>query len=147
MAIDGKSPTDRLNNLQDIESDGFEDLLVKALFVPVIAFFTAAGATIDAGANVFIKTFDGLATGFSNFAETLLTAPASILSGSAEASVQSMTQGIWDVFGPFSFVIGVVVIVAAWRIINSQTEDEETGNLIPFFPADVPILGNEEEEE
>lgn len=135
-----------LRNVSSVSSTRLEDVVPKALLIPVVVFFTKLGEAIAAFLGVPISITSALAEQGGNLVDSLLGGPARILDAGAMESARSLTSGVWAQFGPFTFIIAVIVLVGAAFVVSRWTNDRDTGNVVPLIPFDLPVIGNDEEE-
>jgi len=135
-----------LRNVSSVPSTSLEDVVPKALLIPVVVFFTKLGEAIAAFLGVPISITSSLAEQGGNLVDALIGGPSRILDSGAAESARSLTTGVWAQFGPFTFVVAVLVLVGAAFVVSAWTSDESTGNLIPLIPFDIPVIGNDEED-
>lgn len=135
-----------LRNVSSVSSSSLENVVPKALLIPIVVFFTKLGETIAAFLGVPISITSALGEQGGNLVASLIGGPARILDAGAAESAESLTGGVWAQFGPFAFVVAVAVLVGAAFLVSYWTNDEDTGNVIPLIPFDLPLIGNDEEE-
>jgi len=70
---------------------------------------------------------------------------AGIVEAGAEAT-QTSLQGQYSV-GPLTFALAIGSVLLGLYVIAQYRDEEDTGNLIPGLPFDVPFIGEEEEDE
>ena len=71
---------------------------------------------------------------------------AGILDAAAQATQSSIGPGGTFNIGPLTFpIFGVGVVLLSLFIIGRYRDEEETGNLVPGLPADIPFVGEDEE--
>jgi len=137
----------KLNEIASTDSNSLEDVVPKALLLPVIAFATSLADTIGAAFGIPIATFDGISESLKTLIDGIFAGPGRILDSGAEESAQALSEGVWAQFGPFTFIIAVAVVVGAALLLARAREQPATGNVIALLPFDVPFLGADEEGE
>ena len=135
--------TDWIARLNDVSKIGnLDSALTRLLFLPIAAFFVQASNAIEALSRVVIDPTMAFATGVESIVASLLGGSAEVIGTGAATSAGDLSYfGI----GAFPIGLGLVFVVAymyAW-----YTDEESTGNLLPFVPFDVPIIGSAEEED
>jgi hypothetical protein len=137
---------DKLQNIASVDSGSLEDVVPKALLLPVIAAFTSMADAIGAFFGVPISIFESIGESLDILIDGLFSQPGRILAAGGAETASSLQQGVWAQFGPLTYPIAVGVIVLSAYIVASYTAEEETGNLIPGLPMDVPLIGNNEDD-
>ncbi|WP_231183506.1 hypothetical protein [Haladaptatus sp. DYF46] len=136
----------KLNNIADVDGGTLENVVPKALLLPVIAVFYSIADLVGAFVDVPIAIFDSFAEGAGILIGGFLEPPGKILSAGGQQSAYTLQNGVWAQFGPFTYIIAVGVVVGGAFVVARYTAEEETGNLVPGIPFDVPIIGNNEDD-
>ncbi|MCO8254543.1 hypothetical protein NKF26_12090 [Haladaptatus sp. AB618] len=136
----------KLNNIAAVDGGTLENVVPKALLLPVIALFYSIADVIGAFADVPIAIFQGFSESAKLLISGFLQSPGKILTAGAQQSAYTLQNGVWAQFGPLTYVLAVAVVVGSALIVARYTAEEETGNLIPGIPFDVPIIGNDEDD-
>ncbi|WP_373190076.1 hypothetical protein [Halolamina sp.] len=81
--------------------------VLYATFLEIIGGIQSFGATIT-------KPFTAFGDGIANVITAVF--PARVISGAADYSLYSITQGQWAVFGPLTFAVGVAAVLAGMYV-------------------------------
>ena len=145
MAASGSSGggTDWISRLNDVSSvEDIDGALTRLLFLPIAAFFVQAANAVEALSRIVIDPAIAFGAGVGDLVNSIFGGSVNILDAGSSATVADISFfGI----GGFPIALGVVFI-AAYGLAR-YTDQEETGNLLPFVPFDVPFIGNDEEGE
>lgn len=110
-------------------------------------FFLAVGAGLISGvltvADIFIVPAQALIGGLEGIIDGFFGGIGLILGAGAEATARSFA-GAFNL-GPFTFPAAVGISLLVLWMIGRYRDEEETGNLIPGLPFDVPFVGESEE--
>ncbi|EMA68898.1 hypothetical protein C461_04687 [Halorubrum aidingense JCM 13560] len=117
-------------------------LLQGAIFGTLVSVFTEGVNVIQSFGNLVVSPIDATAEA------TIATISATIIEplGIVETSAAASATSIGDQFGPFAFIVGIVVLLAGFWIIIQFLEEDETSDtfIVPGFP-DLPFVGVDEE--
>lgn len=133
--------TERLNQIAKVDDGNWTNILPKTLLLPLIAFFTSVADAIGAFFGIPINVADALGEGVGDLIDATLGGGAQIIDLSAIESAESLTEGVWAQFGPFTFVIGIGVVILAAYVIARVRSQEATSNVWFFLPFDLPDWG------
>lgn len=128
--------------------------LAGIIFQGIGAVFLAIGTAIASGiltvADVVIIPLTALTNAAGDLVNAIFGGSAQIIQFGALASAISIgPNGLFNL-GPFSFVLGVGVVLLALYVVTAYLSEDATGNFVPGIPFDIPtpgFLGPEEEEE
>lgn len=137
--------TSRLKEIASVQNGSWTNVVPKSAILPVIALFASLADLIGAAIGVPISVLGAFGEGLSMVVMALTGGSGRILDAGATESAQSLTSGVWAQFGPFTFVIAIVVVTAGAYVFARARSEEETGDFFWFLP-DLPgPLGAEEE--
>lgn len=135
------SPSDLLDRAKGRD---LESLMRQGVGGILLAFATGIISGVLSVADVVIKPVDALATALADLTIAIFGSPAQIVIAGAEETARSLT-GAWSL-GPLTFAMGIAAVLAGLWVISVYRDEEDTGNLIPGLPFDVPFVGEEEED-
>ena len=120
-------------------------ILKKGFGGIMLAVSSSIVGIILSGAEVAIQPMYAMAGALADLAVAIFGSPAEIVIASATATAASLT-GQFNV-GPFTLMLGVGSVLGALWLIGRYRDEEETGNLVPGLPFDLPFIGESEEGE
>lgn len=120
-----------------------ESLIRQGLGGALLGVATMVISGVISAGEVVTKPLDALGVALSDLTMAIFGAPADILIAGADESARSLGAG-WSL-GPFTFAFAVVAVLAALWIVGRYRDEEETGNIVPGLPFDVPFIGESEE--
>jgi len=113
-------------------------------FLLSIAYAVTQGAVT--AAEIFLIPGQALASSLGDLVVAFFgEGAAGIVEAGAEAT-QTSLQGQYSV-GPLTFALAIGSVLLGLYVIAQYRDEEDTGNLIPGLPFDVPFIGEEEEDE
>lgn len=129
---------DRAKNADDLGSLAQQGIggILLALATGVITGFLSL-------ADIVIKPANAFAESLARLTVAIFGSPARIIIAGAQESARSLSAGF--AVGPFTFALGVGSVLLAIYVVGRFRGEDETGNLIPGLPFDIPFLGQEEE--
>lgn len=149
MSASGSSSTlpsagtlfDRARNAGSVEQ-----ILLSGVGGFILAFVTGFIETILSIFDVVIRPVSALAGALAGlvdaiFGESLI----GVLSAGASATQESIGPGGAFDLGPLGLPVAVGVVLLTLWLIGRFRDEEETGNLVPGLPFDVPFIGESEE--
>lgn len=108
--------------------------------------FIAVIDIIDAIAAFATAPFEGAGESISSLFDGLLTAPAGLIEAGAEISRTSIAAVFGEtIAGILALPLTVALALASLYLLATFLDEEETGNLFPGLPFDVPVIGADEE--
>lgn len=141
------SQDDRLKGLRELAStprDNLRNVVALMFLLPIYEFFRSSADAIQAIMNIFIQPINAFAAGLEGLVDALLGGPVGILDTGATVSQQSLQEGVWAQFGPFTFTVAVVVVLSALYILAQYREHPETSDFLPGSSTDIPLIGSDE---
>lgn len=137
--------TTRLQNIANVTEGSWTNIVPKSLLLPVVAFFASTADAIGALFGIPINVADATAEAAGDLVSAVFGGSALVIDTGAIVSANSLQEGVWAQFGPFTFPIAVgVVVAAAWVYARSRSEPE-TSDWFPWLP-DLPSFFGAEEE-
>jgi len=127
------------------DADNLGDLLFRGLGGILLAIGSAITTGILTLADVVIVPVQALTSALGDLTTAIFGSPAEIVIAGAQATAQSLL-GPFNV-GPATFALSIASVLAGLYVIQLYLSEEETGNLLPGLPTDVPFIGAEEEDE
>lgn len=149
MSASGDDSVSRLRNIASIRGTSLENVVPKALLLPVIALFAGIGDIIDALTGIPVVVGNALGVNIADLVGATIGGGATVIDTGATVSARSLAEGVWAQFGPFSIVIAVVAVGGAAYVAASIRSIDQTGNfgVVGFLPGDIPFFGQDEDEE
>jgi hypothetical protein len=138
---------DWIQKLQDLRGDRpTSDVIVDLLLLPVVAFFLQLANVLEAILNLIIVPLGTMIDGVEAFLSSLfgigdVFGGSDIISEAARISASKV-----EVFGLFSFPVGVALFLSVLALIAGYLRWEATGDTVPGIFTDLPLVGTEEEE-
>ena len=116
--------------------------ILGVLISPVVAVVDV----IDAIATFATAPFEGAGESISTLFDGLLTGPAALIEAGARISENAITSVFGaELGGILALPLTVALALASLYLLATFLDEEETGNLFPGLPFDVPIIGADEE--
>jgi LytS/YehU family sensor histidine kinase len=116
--------------------------IVGILVAPVVGTIDV----INAVADFATAPFEGAGESISTLFDGLLTGPAELIEAGARVSENSITAVFGaELGGILALPLTVALALASLYLLATFLDEEETGNLFPGLPFDVPIIGADEE--
>lgn len=139
----------RLRSIASIRGTSLENVVAKALLLPIVAFLAGIADIATALTGIPVAIGDALGVNLADLVDSTIGGGAQVIGAGAAESAQSLTQGVWSQFGPFTLVIAVVVVGGTAYVAARVRSVDETGNfgIVGFLPTDIPIFGQDEDEE
>ena len=135
------TPSDLLDRAKG--ADDLGGLVKQGVGGTLLAMSTAIISGILSLNDVVTEPLDALAGALAELTVALFGSPAEIVFAGAQATAESLL-GPFNV-GPLTWALGIGSVLAGLWIIGRFRDEEETGNLIPGLPFDIPFIGEEEE--
>jgi hypothetical protein len=139
---------DTLNGIASYLSNGGKaSTVLSASVVGLITSpFIAIVDIINAITQFATAPFEGAGESISTLFDGLLTGPAALI----EAGSRISENAIMAVFGEtiagiLALPLTVALALASLYLLATFLDEEETGNLFPGLPFDVPVIGADEE--
>jgi len=116
--------------------------IVGILVAPVVGTIDV----INAVADFATAPFEGAGESISTLFDGLLTGPAALIEAGARISENAITSVFGaELGGILALPLTVALALASLYLLATFLDEEETGNLFPGLPFDVPIIGADEE--
>ncbi|EMA71954.1 hypothetical protein [Halorubrum distributum] len=116
--------------------------IVGILVSPVVATIDVINAIADFATAPFEGAGESIATLFDG----LLTGPAELIEAGSRISENAITAVFGaELAGILALPLTVALALASLYLLATFLDEEETGNLFPGLPFDVPIIGADEE--
>ena len=139
---------DTLNGIASYLSNGGKATTVLSASVVglITSPFIAIVDIINAITHFATAPFEGAGESISTLFDGLLTGPAALI----EAGSRISENAIMAVFGEtiagiLALPLTVALALASLYLLATFLDEEETGNLFPGLPFDVPVIGADEE--
>ncbi|AZQ14535.1 hypothetical protein [Halorubrum sp. PV6] len=139
---------DTLNGIASYLSNGGKPSTVLSASVVglITSPFIAIVDIINAITQFATAPFEGAGESISTLFDGLLTGPAALI----EAGSRISENAIMAVFGEtiagiLALPLTVALALASLYLLATFLDEEETGNLFPGLPFDVPVIGADEE--
>jgi hypothetical protein len=140
---------DTLNGIVNfISKDGGSaaKVLTASLTGLLISPFVAIIDIIDAIATFATAPFEGAGESISTLFDGLLTGPADLIESGSTISENAITAVFGETLaGILALPLTVALALASLYLLATFLDEEETGNLFPGLPFDVPVIGADEE--
>lgn len=117
--------------------------LRKGIGGTLLAGSSVVIGTVLAAGETVIQPLTAFAGSLADLTVALFGSPARIVIAGADATAASLT-GIFNV-GPLTFMLGIGSVLGGLWLIGRYLDEEETGNIIPGSPVDIPFFGESEE--
>lgn len=140
MATSAQDLLNRAKNATDLQA-----LLKQGIGGSILAVFFGITSGILSLADLVIKPVDSFATALGDLVTAIIGGPAEIVYAGVTATAESIL-GPFNL-GPFSFALAIGSVLLGLLVLSYYRDEEETGNLIPGLPTDVPFIGETEEGE
>lgn len=140
MATD---PMDLIDEAADAGT--LENLLQRGIGGTMLAFSVVVIDIIVTAGQVVVQPMSALAGALAVNVDAMFGGPAEVILAGVEATAASIL-GPFNL-GPLSLALAVASVLAAFWVIAVYRDEEDTGNLIPGLPFDVPFIGEQEEDE
>lgn len=140
MATSAQALLDRAKNAADLA-----DLLKQGIGGALLAVSVGLISGILSLADLVIKPVDAMATALGDLTTAIFGGPAEIILAGVTATAESIL-GPFNL-GPLSFALAIAAVLAGLWVVGRYRDEEETGNLIPGLPTDIPFIGEDEEGE
>jgi len=116
--------------------------IVGILVSPVVATIDI----INAIADFATAPFEGAGESISTLFDGLLTGPASLIEAGSTISGDAIRAVFGETLaGILALPLTVGLALASLYLLATFLDEEETGNLFPGLPFDVPVIGADEE--
>jgi len=139
---------DTLNGIATYLSEGgkattvLTSAIVGLLASPVIATISIINAIADFATTPFVGAGESIATLFDG----LLTGPAALIKAGSAISETAIRSVFGETLaGILALPLTVALALASLYLLATFLNEEETGNLFPGLPFDVPYIGADEE--
>ena len=139
---------DSLNGIATYLSEGgsASTVLSASLIGLITSPFIAVIDIIDAITTFATAPFEGAGESIASLFDGLLTAPASLIEAGAEISRTSIASVFGEtIAGILALPLTVALALVSLYLLATFLDEEETGNLFPGLPFDVPVIGADEE--
>jgi len=139
---------DTLNGIVTYLSNGgkattvLTSAIVGLLASPVIAAISIINAIADFATAPFVGAGESISTLFDG----LLTGPAALIQAGSRISETAIESVFGETLaGILALPLTVALALASLYLLAAFLNEEETGNLFPGLPFDVPYIGADEE--
>jgi len=139
---------DTINGIANYLSNGGKatTVLTSTIVGVIISPGVAAVSIIDAITQFATAPFEGAGESIAALFDGLLTGPAALIDSGAEISETAIRAVFGETLaGILALPLTVALALAALYLLATFLDEEETGNLFPGLPFDVPIIGADEE--
>lgn len=126
-------------------ADDLEGLLFQGLGGTLLALSVGLISGILSLADLVIKPIDAFGEALGDLVASIFGGPARIVDAGIEATVASLL-GPFSI-GPATYALSIASVLLGLYVVNQYRDEEDTGNLIPGLPTDIPYIGEEEEDE
>lgn len=137
------SPVDtaisRLRKLAAIPKKGLSAVLGRAVILPIVTLFASLAGLVVSALNVPITTLDALARGIGSLVSVTFGVPTNLLQTGGRISAQNLA-----IFGFAAVLVAMALILGIFWMISAYRDEEETGNVFPGLPFDIPGFSQEE---
>ena len=116
--------------------------IVGILISPVVVTIDI----INAIGDFATAPFEGAGESISKLFDGLLTGPADLIEAGSTISENAITAVFGETLaGILALPLTVALALASLYLLATFLDEEETGNLFPGLPFDVPVIGADEE--
>lgn len=138
---DGSSLETVLNPVGTVkDSDGNISSAIKGGIAGLITiFFSALAVATDAVLQIVVDPAIELGNQLASLVAAYI--PDSLLSSAVQTSSEALSQ-----FGIFAYPMGMLIMAAGLYILAQLLNAPWSSNLFPFARADIPFVGDEEDE-
>lgn len=113
-------------------------LLQGAIFGTIVSVSQGGINLIQSAFNLVVTPIDLLVDAAGSFVQAVLIEPLGIV----ETGAATSSSALADQFGIFGFVVGIVILLAGFYVIQQYLEDRETSDIIPIPGVpDAPDIG------
>ncbi|KOX92816.1 hypothetical protein AMS69_10165 [Haloarcula rubripromontorii] len=119
--------------------------IIGLIVSPVVAVIDV----VNAVANFFAQPFDNAGDAIGSLLTGLFEAPGNLLTAGADISETALRSALGETLaGTLAFPITVGIVMLALYLVVRYLREDETGDVLPGLPIDVPtdIFGVEEED-
>jgi len=124
-------------------ASGLRGLFKQGLGGILLAISTGIISGVLSVTQVVVRPIDALAGALAELAIAIFGSPARIVIAGATQTAESLS-GAFNL-GPLTFALGIGSVLAGLWVVGRYRDEEETGNLVPGLPFDVPFVGESEE--
>lgn len=139
---------DTLNGIASYLSNGGKaSTVLSASVVGLITSpFIAIVDIINAITQFATAPFEGAGESISTLFDGLLTGPAALIEAGSRISENAIMAVFGEtIAGTLALPLTVALALASLYLLATFLDEEETGNLFPGLPFDVPVIGADEE--
>jgi hypothetical protein len=140
--------TDTLSGITNFLEEGGSAtrVLTSSIVGIIISPVVAAIDVINAIADFATAPFEGAGESISTLFDGLLTGPATLIEAGSRISENAITAVFGETLaGILALPLTVALALASLYLLATFLDEEETGNLFPGLPFDVPVIGADEE--
>jgi len=140
---------DTINGIANYLSNGGKatTVLTSTIVGVIISPGVAAISIIDAITQFATSPFVGAGESIAALFDGLLTGPAALIRAGAAISETAIRAVFGETLaGILALPLTVALALASLYLLATFLDEEETGNLFPGLPFDVPVIGADEEE-
>jgi hypothetical protein len=119
--------------------------IIGLIVSPVVAVIDV----VNAVANFFAQPFNNAGDAIGSLLTGLFEAPGNLLTAGADISETALRSALGETLaGTLAFPITVGIVMFALYLVVRYLREDETGDVLPGLPIDVPtdIFGVEEED-
>ncbi|EMA71739.1 hypothetical protein [Halorubrum distributum] len=142
------SGVDTLNGIATYLSNGgtAARVLTASILGLISSPFIAIIDIINAITTFATAPFEGAGQSIAALFDGLLTAPASLIRAGAVISETAIRSVFGETLaGILALPLTVALALGSLLLLARFLDEEETGNLFPGLPFDVPVIGTDEE--
>ena len=139
---------DTLNGIASYLSNGGKATTVLSASVIglITSPFIAIVDIINAITQFATAPFEGAGESISTLFDGLLTGPAALIEAGSRISENAILAVFGEtIAGILALPLTVALALASLYLLATFLDEEETGNLFPGLPFDVPVIGADEE--
>ncbi|RLM66793.1 hypothetical protein DVK05_06010 [Halorubrum sp. Atlit-8R] len=139
---------DTLNGIANYLSNGGKAATVLSASVIglITSPFIAIVDIINAITQFATSPFEGAGESISSLFDGLLTAPAALIEAGSRISEDAIIAVFGEtIAGILALPLTVGLALLSLYFLATFLDEEETGNLFPGLPFDVPVIGTDEE--